>query len=164
MNRPSSLRGFALIVSTLRPDTGPDTGHPIVFLSSGNFVTRIHRAFCQPFGKTLVIEPASLPLCSNSAPKRYKYPAYVISVAQHPLSRLQQFSERGPGNCPVRGPNGLHAVDRGPLSPTEPIVLRTGSAVAQRDIFHAEGSFRSCALKNDFHRSPIINAPPRVGP
>jgi len=40
-----------------------------------------------------------------------------MSVAQHPLSRLQQFSERGPEYCPVRGPNGLHVVDRGPLSP-----------------------------------------------
>ena len=47
---------------------------------------------------------------ANPAPKRYKYPAYFFSVAQHPLSRLQSFSERGPRYCPPRDPVGLRCV------------------------------------------------------
>ena len=111
-----------------------------MFLSSDNFATRTHPAFAA-FEK-LILETASLPLQSNSAPKRYKYPAYVFSVAHHPLSRLQQFSERGPAYCPVRGPLAstlltgvLSRLQNGPK-------LRTRSAVAQRGIFRAEGSFR----------------------
>jgi len=71
-------------------------GHPIIFLSSSILKKIIRRAlqpeqsFCPP------APTASLSLYSNSAPKRYNYPAYLLSVAQHPLSRLQQFSERGP--------------------------------------------------------------------
>ena len=59
---------------------------------------------------------------------------------------------------------GLYAVDRGPLSPAEPSLLRTGSAVAQRDLLHAEVSFHRCTFQNGVHRSPITHAPRRVGP
>ncbi len=42
--------------------------------------------------------------------------------------------------------------------------LRTRSAVAQRDIFHAEGSFGLCAFKNGFHKSLISHDQSWVGP
>lgn len=80
----------------------PHEGHPIIFLSSFNFLTRIHRAL-SAFEKT-ISRTASLSLDSNPAPNRYRYPAYFFSVAHHPLSRLQKFSERGPEYCPPRGP------------------------------------------------------------
>lgn len=58
---------------------------------------------------------------------------------------------------------GLNVVDRGPLSPAEPVLLRTGLAVAQREITRVEGWCEPCALQKGFHICPIINAPPRVG-
>ena len=93
------LEGGIMLDGKLRIDLG---GHPIIFLSSFNFVTRVHRAL-SAFEKT-ISRTASLSLDSNPAPNRYRYPAYLFSVAHHPLSRLQKFSERGPEYCPPRGP------------------------------------------------------------
>jgi hypothetical protein len=59
---------------------------------------------------------------------------------------------------------GLHAVERGPLSPAKRPKLRVGSAVPQRGIFHAEGSFKVQAFKNGFHKSFISHDASRVGP
>jgi hypothetical protein len=42
--------------------------------------------------------------------------------------------------------------------------LRTRSAVAQRGVFHAEGSFWPYAFKNGFHKSPISDDLAGVGP
>ena len=42
--------------------------------------------------------------------------------------------------------------------------LRTRSAVAQRGIFHAEGSFRLAAFKNGFPICPISHDRSPVGP
>jgi len=137
-------------------------GHPIIPQSSLNFETRIHRAFLAIVKS--IERTASLSLDSNPAPNRYSYPAYFFSVAQHPLSRLQQFSERSPEDCPTRGPLAstlltgvLSRLQNGPA-------LRAGSAVAQRGIFHAEGSFWWYSCKNGFHTCPIRNARHWVGP
>ena len=59
---------------------------------------------------------------------------------------------------------GLDAVERGPLSPAKRPELRVGSAVAQRGLFHAEGSFELGPFKNGLHISPISNDLARVGP
>jgi hypothetical protein len=75
---------------------GAQQGHPIIFLSS-SILKKVIRRLLQPEKDYLsTASTASLPLQSNPAPKRYSYPAYLFSVAQHPLSRLQSFSERGP--------------------------------------------------------------------
>ena len=119
-------------------------GHPIIFLSSLNFVTRVHRALSalrkRFFERRVSHLIRTLHLIVTDIRRTF------FSVAHHPLSRLQKFSERGPEYCPPRGPLAstlLIGVLSLAYRTARSIHLRAGSAVSQHGILHAEGSFWS---------------------
>ena len=73
-------------------------GHPIIFLSSFNFATRVHRAL-SAFEKT-ISRTASLSLDSNPAPNRYRYPAYFFQSPIIPYPGCRSSVREAPNIVP----------------------------------------------------------------
>ena len=141
--RPGTSGKFVQL-SQLSAQLSSFQGHPIIFLSSLNFVTRVHRALSalrkRFFERRVSHLIRTLHLIVTDIRRTF------FSVAHHPLSRLQKFSERGPEYCPPRGPLAstlLIGVLSLAYRTARSIHLRAGSAVSQHGILHAEGSFWS---------------------
>jgi hypothetical protein len=93
-------------------------GHPIIFLSSLNFLTRIHRALSALLRKRFLERRVShlirtLHLIVTDIRRTFLQSPII------PYPGCRSSVREAPNIVPLEVHVGLYAVDRGPLSPTE---------------------------------------------